>query len=107
VPIWVIAMMCRQQFSCRSPGPGQSVADDVAGGHFDRRGAVERGERCGRAEPVDGPDPGENLAGQLAADAVELGQCAPASVTAAATSDSPFEVRRSTAICTAEWKERP
>jgi len=59
------------------PGPGQAVADDVAGRHFDGSGAVERGERRGGAEPADGPDPGEDLACQLGADAVELGERAP------------------------------
>jgi hypothetical protein len=55
-------------------GPGP---DDVAGRHFTGSGAVERGERRGGAEPDDGPDPGEDLACQLGADAVELGECAP------------------------------
>jgi hypothetical protein len=56
------------------PGAGQAMTDDVAGGHFDRCGAVERGERGGGAEAGDRADSGEDLAGQQGADAVELGQ---------------------------------
>jgi hypothetical protein len=56
------------------PGARQAVTDDVAGGHFDRCGAVERGERCGGAEAGDRADSGKDLAGQQGADAVELGQ---------------------------------
>jgi hypothetical protein len=56
------------------PDAGQSVTDDVAGGHFDRRGAVERGERRGGAEPADDADPDQDLSGQQGADAIELGE---------------------------------
>jgi hypothetical protein len=59
------------------PGPGQAVTNPVAGGHLDRRGAVERGERGSGAESGDRAHPGEDLAGHQGADAVKLGQGAP------------------------------
>ncbi|HEX8934656.1 MAG TPA: hypothetical protein VF788_10800, partial [Pseudonocardiaceae bacterium] len=56
------------------PGAGEAVADDVAGGGLDRRGAGVGGKRRGGAEPVDGADQGEDLAGEQVPDAVQLGQ---------------------------------
>lgn len=53
------------------------MTDDVAGGHLDWCGAVERGERRSGAESGDRARPGEDLASQWDADAVELGQGAP------------------------------
>jgi len=56
------------------PGPGESVAHDVAGGDLDRRCAGVGGERCRRPEPGDVPDPGEDFPRGQIADAAQLGQ---------------------------------
>ena len=55
-------------------GAGESVADNVAGGHIDRGGAGVGGERSGGAESVDRADPAEDLAGGQRADTEQLGQ---------------------------------
>src|SRR5919202_756741 len=56
------------------PGPSQPVAHDIAGGHLDRGGAGEGSKRRRGRESADVADPGEDLAGQQVADAVQLGQ---------------------------------
>ena len=55
-------------------GAGKTVADDVAGGRLDRRGAGVAGERGGRTEPVDRTDPSEDLARVQRSDPAQLGQ---------------------------------
>src|SRR5207247_10915688 len=56
------------------PGPGQAVADLVAGGDVDRGGAVIAGEGVLGGEPCHVADLGENPPGDHRPDAVEGGQ---------------------------------
>ena len=57
---------------------GEPVTHDVAGGGFDGRGSGVGGEGRGRSEPVDVPDPGQDLPGGLGRDANQVGQGGPA-----------------------------
>jgi hypothetical protein len=54
--------------------PGESVADDVTGGHLDRRGAGVGGKCRRGAKPSDVTDPGQDLRGGQLADAAQSSQ---------------------------------
>ncbi|GJF03505.1 hypothetical protein PSD17_24650 [Pseudonocardia sp. D17] len=60
------------------PGSGQAVADGVAGGDLNGRGAGIGGEGCRRTEPAYVPDSSEDLAGGQITEAAKLGESAAA-----------------------------
>ena len=67
-------MMCSTRLIWRLPGPGQPVADLVAGGGVDRRGAVPRGEVRFGGEPGHVGDLHQQPGGAGGADPVQGGQ---------------------------------
>ncbi len=58
-------------------GAGESVADNVAGGHVDRGGSGVGGERSRGAESVDRAHPAEDRARGQRADTEQLGEGGP------------------------------
>jgi hypothetical protein len=71
------------------------MAHDVTRGDLDRCGAVVAGERGRLVEPNNGPDAGEDLAGQQQADTAEVSRVLPAAATVVAICALAVLMRRS------------